>query len=147
MTHDELADHLGISQLMSRYYQVVDALDFAGWAACFADGGRFEGAYDSYDAHADLAKFEHDARELEQKWTALRHQATAPVIVLNGDRATAESNFCMTTVKAGKDGQPQVDLVMAGRYADELERTAVGWRFRTRRSLPDRPADRTTRLA
>ena len=132
-------DQLAILQLISRYYQRVDALDFAGWADCFAPGGRFEGAYASYDAHADVARFEADSRKLEEKWRSLRHSATVPVIELDGDRANAESNFLMTSVTGGSGANTQIAVVMAGRYRDLLERTADGWRFRERRSLPDGP--------
>ena len=133
----QIDDQLAIMQLISRYYQAIDALDFAGWAACFAPGGRFEGAFDSYDVHADLARFEADTREFERKWTNLRHQATAPVIILDGDQATADCNFMMTTVTAEMGEEPRVSVVMAGRYLDKLERTSDGWRFRVRQSAPD----------
>lgn len=62
-----------------------------------------------------------------------------PLIVVDGDHAIAETNFCMTTVEPGEGDKPVVRLVMAGRYVDALERTTEGWRFRTRRSLPDKP--------
>lgn len=69
MTDSEAADQLAIMQLAARYFKAIDGLDFGGWAACFAPGGRFEGAYDGYDAHADLLRFEADSRELEKTWS------------------------------------------------------------------------------
>ncbi len=131
-------DTLAITQLITRYYQSIDALDFGAWADCFTADGRFEGAFQGYAAHQDLNRFRGDSLELIRKWPNLRHHATAPVIDWKDDHVSAESNFLMTTVAPCLEGtEPDSRIVMAGRYLDTIVQTPQGWRFAVRRSMPD----------
>lgn len=60
-------------------------------------------------------------------WDRMMHMITNSVIRIDGDRAAAESYFYGYHV--GRDGAPQGDLIIAGRYLDRFERRGDEWRF------------------
>lgn len=121
-------DRLAIEDLLAQYNEVTDAEDWHAWAACFTDGGVFQGAFERFTLPAELDRYAEHADALLVEWPNLRHYTTNCRIRVDGDRATCRSFLLMTSTKPGA---APVN-VMAGTYDDDLVRTADGWRFAAR---------------
>jgi 3-phenylpropionate/cinnamic acid dioxygenase small subunit len=122
-------DRDAIHELLARYNEATDDDDFDGWAACFADGGVFQGAFERFELPTELPRYVEHASKLTEGWPNLRHYVTNVRIALDGDRATCRSFLLMTSTAPGAAPAN----VMAGTYDDELVRDAGGdWRFASR---------------
>ncbi len=132
---DEISDYFEISKLIHRYNSTVDQMDFDGWAACFADGGVFDGAYQSFTLPGDLDAFRQMSLQIMDAAPNIRHLTTNLMTTVDGDRATAESFLTLiSTPNARKDGTvPNSRILQAGAYHDELVRVDGQWKFKIRR--------------
>ena len=116
---DPAQDIADIGALLALYTNRLDRGDHRGWAELFTSDGRFEVYGRTFDGTEGLTAMSEAA-------PAGLHLSGAPVISLEGNRASVEQSFLF------------VDQVTResriGFYDDELVRTAAGWRFARRRS-------------
>jgi 3-phenylpropionate/cinnamic acid dioxygenase small subunit len=124
-------DRAAIAALVYRYAERMDAGDFAGVAALFADGvfrsdrgGRYEGAAAVREV-LDRLVILHDDGTPKTK-----HVTTNVVIEVDAAAAsaTARSYFTVLQATASVPLQP----IVAGRYHDRFERRDGVWRFADR---------------
>ena len=131
---DHLADHLAIRSLLDRYTDGLNRRDWTAVEKVFATDGvwdaggpkmgpmafRFEGAANVARGIAGLV----DPLQL------LIQSNHAPVIHVNGDRATATSTINEMVLAPGATQRTTI----WGMYFDEVEKQADGeWRFRQRK--------------
>ena len=122
-------DRAAIAALLFAYAERLDAGDFAGVAALFADGvfrsdrgGRYEGAAAVREVFERLVILHDDGTP------KTKHVTTNLVIEIGAATATARSYF--TVLQA----TPRIalQLIVAGRYHDRFERHDGVWRFADR---------------
>ena len=116
---------------------IVDLTVAYTWAL---DRHEFERLRDVFlpDATARLGGTEHDGIEsiIERISGALgplddsQHIISNHDITIAGDRATSRCYLHAQHVRHAAEGSP--NFIVAGRYEDDLERTAAGWRIRRR---------------
>jgi uncharacterized protein (TIGR02246 family) len=130
-----LEDREAIRDLLAEYRRALDEKDFDAYAELFGDDGEFvadgiEPARGREQILAMLAGLQATGA-LTQHAGDDRHLVSNVEIELDGDRATVRSTWVYVTREA--DGGPL--LRMVGHYADDVRRTAAGWRF-ARRAAP-----------
>lgn len=120
----ELLDEREIYRLMVHYIDRVDANDPAGAAQCFTEDGIgiYWGEYQGREAIAVRLGGILDV------FSATSHHLSNVAITLDGDRATSLA-YVYAFHRRIEDHSP---LHVWGRWIDELERTADGWRFSRR---------------
>ena len=116
---------------------IVDLTIAYTWAL---DRHEFERLRDVFlpDATARLGGTDHDGIEsiIERISGALgplddsQHIISNHEITIDGDRATSRCYLHAQHVRHAAEGSP--NFIVAGRYEDDLERTAAGWRIRRR---------------
>ena len=126
-TLDELLDRQAIVDVAVAYCWALDSRDWDGLDTVFTP-----------DAHAELGRsvdgveaIKARVREALEPLEVSQHLVGNHEVRLDGDRATARCYFHAQHVR-DLDGERQ--LVVAGRYEDELMRTSDGWRI-SRRDL------------
>ena len=122
------ADTTEILQLYSRYSTAIDTGDGDGFAGCFVEGGVFDNGMAVIEGHAGISGF---ADQTHSAMPGMRHNATNIVIdeVAGSDdesRASGSAFLIGYVVDGG------YKVIVTGRYTDELEKTAEGWRFTKR---------------
>jgi hypothetical protein len=123
-----LADVHAIEQLLYRYAIAIDTRQLDLLDEIFTP-----------DAHLDmsvagtLTPTQYKAKaEIElAKLNATHHLIASPVVVVDGDRATAHTYYQAQHARNGCPGGPL--LMVGGWIDDELVRTGAGWRIRARR--------------
>jgi 3-phenylpropionate/cinnamic acid dioxygenase small subunit len=129
---DHAQDRWAISDLLHSYADAVDARDWDGLAQLFtsraeADYGDLGGVHQGRAAIVG-----HCAGALEQ-FTATQHLIGNVRVLLAGEEsATTTCSFLAVHLRPA--GAPP--FVVGGRYADELTRTADGWRIASRLLQP-----------
>ena len=130
-----------ITTLMYRYVECIDAADFDGIGALFADAimtnEGFDGEISGRDAVRQL--YEHTNRVHPDGTTRTRH-LTANVIVDIDEAtgtATARSSFVVFQQTPAIPLQP----IVSGRYRDRFERVGGAWRFAQRHIIVDHVGD------
>lgn len=124
MTSDEQA----IANVLSRYAELIDAGDFGGLGALFAQGCvRFDGSAQVVSGAADVAAMYASVVQLHGESPRTKHVMTNTWITVapDGKAATSRSYYCV--LQAHQDLGLQV--VAAGRYADRLVKEDGTWRF------------------
>ncbi|MBF66958.1 MAG: hypothetical protein CMQ29_04605 [Gammaproteobacteria bacterium] len=118
-------DRLAITELVAVYNQAIDAGRGEAWADTFTATGVFEvtGRNPVEGRAALIAMVEAQAAD-----SGIRHWTTNFVIDPAGDGATLR---CDLTLLRG------AEILLTGRYEDELARQDDGWKFTRRRCLPD----------
>ena len=135
-TVERWVDKLEIRELIERSVRHVDDQDAAAFADLFEDDGVLQLAGTVFAGQDALrAMF---GRASRRAWTepgglllqpGSMHLTGNPVIELDGDEATAETD--MVTLVRGADGRSKITLL--ARYRDRLRRGADGrWRLRSR---------------
>jgi ketosteroid isomerase-like protein len=138
-----------IRNLLGRYCERMDAGDFAGLAALFADATLA-------DEHGTV--FATGSAEVQQMWErqtilhpvdapagtarspGTRHVTANPVIEVDETAGTATCTSSYVVFQ-GVDGFP-LQPIVTGRYADTFARSAGGeWHFTQRRYAVDHVAD------
>jgi 3-phenylpropionate/cinnamic acid dioxygenase small subunit len=120
-----LQDKQEIAELCYRYGLILDSRDWAGLAAVFTpDANAFY--LDLPPCHGYQA-IEDTCRTALEPMSATQHLISNVVVRLAGDRAESTCYLQAQHVK-GDD-----NLIIAGRYDDQLIRTPDGWRIRERR--------------
>jgi ketosteroid isomerase-like protein len=134
-----MSDAEAIRNLLGRYCELMDAGDFAGLAALFADATLADERGNVFATGAD------EMRTMWERQTVMydrtprtRHVTANPVITVDGDTATCTSSY---VVFQGTDALP-LQPIVTGRYADTFTRDDGGlWRFTQRRYAIDHAGD------
>ncbi len=134
----ELEAREAIRALLLDYGRLLDAGDFAGYAALFAEDGEWVGGLGRFQGRAAIRAMLEDnlAPGPRERLTSL-HLMSNEVIEVDGERATARSRWFF--IVTGEDGAPR--LLLAGRYEDELVREGGRWLFARRAAYGDIPYD------
>jgi 3-phenylpropionate/cinnamic acid dioxygenase small subunit len=130
----QLEDEKQIRDLMTRYGQLLDASDFAGYSQLFAREGEWSGLLSGYttikgpeNIRAAMQKNFADRKYDPQNITNL-HLLSNFKIDLDGDRATGYSRW--TVLSRNEKSEPYVRL--SGRYEDVFVRENGRWKFQSR---------------
>lgn len=129
-----LEDKESIRELLSDYSFRIDAFEFSELGALFTEDGEWIARYARARGPAEIAALMARNIPAEPK---RKHFIMNSLIRLDGDKATARTNYLVVLQAAGAGLVPSV----AGTYEDQLVRTAGGWRFRERRLVHDLAAD------
>lgn len=123
-----IADRQEITTLLHIYARGIDRCDEAALLSVWAP-----------DAEADYGSGWDDARkwcrgvlERLRPMTVTMHALSNIIIDVDGDGARAETYCQAYHLLPGQER-----MIVGGRYLDELERTAQGWRIRRRRYVMD----------
>lgn len=119
----ETADTIEILQLYARYNTAIDSGDDTGFGACFVPGGVFDSGMNVIEGREEIAAF---AKGTHAALPGMRHNALN--IVVEGDGKSATGSAFLIGYRV--DGGYQV--IVTGRYRDDLTKTAEGWRFAKR---------------
>jgi len=129
---DTTADHLTITQILYRYCRSMDRMDKPlGYSVFHADavvdyGDIFRGTGHGF---IDFVTEQHAAM------VATTHQISNILIVIDGDRASAES-YVTANLRMELDGQPHQSTAW-GRYCDNLSRRDGIWAIDRRQYIHD----------
>jgi SnoaL-like domain len=124
-----LEDKDAIREILAEYCFHLDGGRFDEMAALFTKDGSWDTAFGAATGHLAISALACGLREgPPQPRPRSIHLVTNIAIALDGDRATVRSNWIVAANSA--DG-PQISS--GGGYADEMVRTAEGWRFRYRK--------------
>lgn len=144
--HVDPGDRALAVELLARYAEAIDAGDFTAVAAVLGDA-------ELQDAEGN--RIASGAAEIEALYaaTTLRHADGTPmtahvitnaiVDVVDADELEVRSRFVVFQATSTLPLQP----VVVGRYVDRLGRDGNGWRFLTRRMIPERWGDVSEHLS
>ena len=133
MREIELADELGVRRTLAAYCQHLDDGDFAGVSQQFApDGAITFGDRGGADGRAEIEAWFTEGYTPERRG---KHLTVNTIIELDGDRATARSDFAFLGFVDG-DLRP----LFAGRYHDDLVRGDGRWLIQRRTAVFATPA-------
>ena len=122
-----------ITNLLHRYAELMDAGDFEGCAALFADAAiildHSPGAT-PVDAPTMLALWRSSVIVYDDGTPRTRHLVTNPILAIDeeGGAATCRSTYTVFQQVPGSE----LRLVASGRYHDRFERVDSTWRFSER---------------
>jgi len=115
-----------IRELMARYCFHFDNGEFEAWLELFTPDGAFDlGKMGRFAGRASLQTFL-ERLPLTDGVPLMKHCVMNSIVAVNGNRATAQSY--VVVVRGGE----QLAVTIAGRYEDQLTKTADGWRFTER---------------
>jgi 3-phenylpropionate/cinnamic acid dioxygenase small subunit len=130
-----------ITALMYRYAECIDAADFAGIAAVFANAVMTnEGTADEIrGGEAISALYQRTNRVHDDGTLRTRHLTGNVFVDIDEDAgtATARSSFVVFQQTASLPLQP----IVSGRYRDRFERVDGAWRFAQRHMIVDHIGD------
>ena len=132
-----LEDLQEIQQLCLAYGRLLDHRDFHGYAQLFAEDGEIllgpvARARGRAEIEATMSKALGGAGPMSGV-----HVIGIPVVELDGDTATAETQWASAGLGAEGD---RAALGMIGRHIDDLVRENGKWRFKRRRGFVDIPS-------
>lgn len=130
--------HEAIRNLLGSYCEVMDAGDWDGLGALFAQGALLD------DKEREIAR---GAAAVTALWTAMvrrydgsprtRHLVSGPIIEVDGDTATCRSSFLALQQVDGGSLRP----LAAGRYRDTFATMDGRWQFTSRQFFLDQEGD------
>jgi 3-phenylpropionate/cinnamic acid dioxygenase small subunit len=124
----ELLDERDIRTVLHRYAAALDQKDWNLLASCFIpDASAHYGMIGELTGYAAI---EQVCRTALQPMSRTQHLIGNVEVVLDGDAATSSCYMHAQHVRPGAPGGET--NIIAGRYQDELVRTAQGWRIRRR---------------
>jgi ketosteroid isomerase-like protein len=124
-----LLDERDITRLCYRYGTTLDDRDWPGLRTCFTDDAVT--VYEGLGEFTGYPAIEQVCQAALGSLDRSQHLIGNVSVEVDGDAATAQCYLHAQHVRAGTPGG---DLhVIAGRYSDQLVRTADGWRFTRRR--------------
>ena len=136
-----------VEALLFTYAERIDAGDFAGVGALFADGeiraGDGEGAA-IRGAEAVRGLYAATVRLYEDGTPRTKHVTTNVQVEIAEDAGTATARAYFTVLQQLEDFPLQV--IVAGRYHDTFARFDGAWRFRIRRMHVDLRGDLSRHL-
>lgn len=124
-----MSDYEGITQLIYRYAELIDAGDFDGVGQLLGRA-RFGGPRTpAVTGAANIAAvFAMTTRRFESGTPKTRHLVLNPIVEVDGDTAAARSTFCVVQATDRLPLQP----IVVGRYYDTFGRGEDGWHFTER---------------
>ena len=127
-----LEDKEEIRDLITRYCLLIDSGRCEEWVECFTEDGVFDSPIlGRWQGKIALRQF----TEKYRAWTGAaqpRHCVMNVLIAVNDSRATSECYLLMTHAEEGK-----TELIISGRYEDQIEKVSGEWLFKERRVCPD----------
>lgn len=115
-----------IRELMARACFHFDNGEFEAWLDLFTADGTFDlGAIGRHSGREALQKFL-QSLPLTNGLPMMKHCVMNSIVNVAGDQATAQSYVAVVR------GGDQLVISVAGRYEDQLVKTAKGWRFKER---------------
>lgn len=131
-----LEDQADIWRLFMTYKRVLDQRDFHAYASLFTEDAEWIGNLGKVIGPEQIERLLAETLEVwDDDRERTHHLVLNPVIDVDGDTATAESNWGYVT----RDADDSPVFSMLGRYLDELRRTPDGWRFSRRVAYCDVP--------
>jgi 3-phenylpropionate/cinnamic acid dioxygenase small subunit len=120
-----------IRNLLYRYAECIDAADFAGIGALFANGGIIAPGMREPARGADAVRRLYESSNRVHADGSLRtlHVVANPIVEVKPDGATCRSRYLVLQATDALALQP----IIAGRYFDRFARGARGWEFALRR--------------
>jgi hypothetical protein len=117
-----------IAEVLFRYCQAVDRIDPAIWQTVWHDGAvaHYEGMFDG--PASELMDWIFEAHRGSE---ATSHQVTNTVVAVDGDRG-ASTSYVTACIRSGAN-----DIVVRGRYLDQLSVRDGEWRIDERRFESD----------
>ncbi|MDX3187892.1 nuclear transport factor 2 family protein [Streptomyces sp. MN03-5084-2B] len=123
-------DYRALENLVCSYAALVDAGDFAGVGALFAEGA-FAGSGGVVRGAAEVERMLRESVIVYEDGTPrTQHVTTNIALEVSGPTASGRAYF---TVLQAVPGFP-LQTIVAGRYEDRFTRTGRGWRFTERRA-------------
>jgi hypothetical protein len=123
---DRIADRVAIEELLHRYAWAMHDRDWTTWTACFADGGTADYSTAGGPSGPATAAAEWLAQTMAVFDVAISHVGNITVEFAGDGAATARSLYKMVMRIAG---DPPTYMEACGWYADDLTRSADGWRI------------------
>jgi 3-phenylpropionate/cinnamic acid dioxygenase small subunit len=120
-----LAAELAIRDLVSRYNRYLDDRRLDEVVALFANDGELHSMGQVARGHDELSTFFRVAEQEPLKRPVTAHHVANLVIEIDGEAATAESDFLVVR----RSPESAFEIVVCGRYVDRLVQTSRGWRF------------------
>jgi len=131
-----LEDQDAIWRLFMTYLDHLDQRDFKAYASLFTDDAVWIGNLGKVVGPVEIEDMLAKTMEVwESDRQRTHHIVLNPVIDVDGDTATATSNWGYVT----RSDHDAPVLLMLGRYLDQLGRTADGWKFTRRVAYSDIP--------
>ncbi len=128
-TYDAFADRMAITDLTIEYTWALDRREFDRLHNVFLPDATFNVAgLPLTGIDAIIGKVSGSLNPLDDS----QHLISNHQIQVDGDRATSRCYLQAQHVRKAAEGGP--NFIFAGRYEDDLVRTAVGWRI-AKRSL------------
>lgn len=121
-----MSDREDIQQLINRYTDGCNRQDWPQVMATFAEDGIWEVQGNEIQGHANIQPAMAGFLTQMDYFT---QTASAPVITVDGNRATARTTIRECGKFAGRDEA----LEILGFYEDEIVRGPAGWQFARRR--------------
>ena len=139
MTADDA--RAAIEALLYAYAERIDAGDFTGVGALFADGEIQAGANGPAFRGADAVRrlYESTVRRYDDGTPRTKHVTTNVVVDVDEEHGTATARSYFTVLQQLEDFPLQA--IVAGRYADTFARVDGRWRFAVRRMHVDLQGD------
>lgn len=128
---DALRDRIGIETALRNYAYGLDERCWEAWKLAFTDdavidftpmGGKRE---TPAEMRARLSK-------PDPAWLFAQHALVNTIVELDGDEATAHSDYLVETGRRGDEEGEIVRVSGGGSYVDTLRRTENGWRISAR---------------
>jgi hypothetical protein len=125
-----------IRELQAQYCFHFDNAEFDRWLDLWTADGAFDvGRMGRFVGREVLQKFL-ESIPLTNGSPMMKHCMMNSIVAVTGERATAQSYVVVVR------GGDTLGLSIAGRYEDQLVKTAGGWRFQERKVLFDLMAPR-----
>jgi SnoaL-like domain len=134
-------DRLAIQELCARVCHTLDFDDPDGYAALFRPDGVFQRQASQAAGGAILFRRQgHDqlkafAKQVTSMRKGLARHWTGNIVITPAPGGAHADSYTMLIVN--DPAQQQVGIALAGRYRDELAKTADGWRFAERTVVDD----------
>lgn len=124
-------DALAITNLLYRYAELMDAGDFAGAGALFANADvKLAGGQIVRGAEAMASIWTQYTKRHADGTPMTKHVVTNPIVEFSEDRRSAAARSYYTVLQATESVPLQV--IAAGRYHDTFEKFDGAWRFASR---------------
>jgi ketosteroid isomerase-like protein len=125
-----LEDIEAIRALFIEYGKLADMKDWVGYSDLFVEDGTFDSPHSVGTVTGSKEIRERLGSAYGDDPEDAYHVFDNIEIAVEGDRATARSLW--TYLRPGDNGGPP-QVLMFGKYEDELVRTDAGWKFQLRR--------------
>jgi len=141
-----MPDETEIANLVFRYAELIDAGDYEGIGALFADAviGADGSTVEWRGAEAITAMYVNGTRRYEDGTPRSKHVTTNLIIEVDDSRAHATCRSYYTVLQ--QTDEVPLQPIVAGRYHDEFDRVDDQWRFARRIMFVDLVGDLSQHL-